>query len=317
MRFKNLAFLLCTALLFSMLAQVGSVFSETDSFSFHGIGVAVDFSFPIEAHPSDIITHNVTITSTTDVVLQNITLFVYAPVGLTLQLVNVSHVSLPYVLPAGQSLPNIPVRITLPANTNGTLRCLLYVKTDQSSDYASATFLTTQVRSVSYGELVDNYSDLLANYSKLLAQYENLLDEYNVLLQENTVLIASQEILLNENTALKANYTRLLNSQSALQGEYNQLEASYQSLLSEYNDLAANYASLNENNTNLQEDLISLEETNGDLQKNISINRITILVFMIAIVGLIALVVYVRHKKQDPYLVIRKETVSLDQDKKE
>lgn len=358
MNVKTIAFTLGFILTLSILANVGSVNAQTDSFSFHGLGIVVDFTFPLEAHPSDIITYEVTVTAIVDVALENVTLFVYAPIDSALQQISGPTVSLP-LLRAGDSLSKIPVKITLPADTNGTLRCLLYVKTDQSSDYASVTFLTTQVRSVSYGELVAKYgellanhgkliaeyenlldeycglleensalaanyseleaehSELLANHTKLIAEYKNLLDEYNGLLEENSALISSHEDLLNEYNALKANYTSLLNSQSTLQSEYDQLESSYEALLSEHNSLIIAYDSLQENCTSLEKEVDDLKKTISELQSDDDNDRIIMQVLLIAVVGLVALVIYVKRKKQEPYLVIRKEDVSLNKEKQE
>jgi cell division protein FtsL len=54
-----------------------------------------------------------------------------------------------------------------------------------------------------------------------------------------------------------------------------------------------------------------LEEANSDMQRYINGEKMVILAFTVALIGLIGIVVYVRRKKQEPYLVIRKETVAL------
>ena len=76
MRIKNLAYLLGMLLLTSgIVCGVGS--SSVDSVSFHGVGVTIALTFPEEAHPSDSITHNVTITANADLALQNYTIVIY------------------------------------------------------------------------------------------------------------------------------------------------------------------------------------------------------------------------------------------------
>jgi hypothetical protein len=259
--------------------------------------VVISLSFPEDAHPNDSINHTIAANTTVSTPLE-IVLVVYAPVGSTYQLIaNVSKSwdNLPVV-----GLPPYSVTFSLPQGANGRLRCILYGRTNQMADLMSFAFYTTQVQSVSYGELQAAYNELLENRSKLMTNFENLLEEYDGLRSENIGLISSQETLLKDYNAIKANYSSLVGSHATLQSDYNVKKASYEGLLADYNNMTTEVESLRTNCTNLE--------------RAVSTYRILMLIFMIAIVGLIALVAYVKRKKQEPYLVIRKETVTLDKD---
>ena len=303
---KNLVYFLSLTLILFVFASIGTVAAQTNPVSLEGAGVAITLSFPEDAHPNDSISHTIAANTTSSTSLE-IMLFVYAPVDSTFQQIK-SNTSSWATLPAGISLPAYSIRFTLPQNVNGTLRCVLYVRTNQLSDYMSFTFYTTLVRSVSYSELQIAYSELLANHSKLVIEYENLLEEYDGLRSENIGLISSQEALLKDYNEIKANYSSLLGSQTALQSEYNVKKTSYDGLLADFNSLTTNYNSLQGNYTSLESIVGNLKQAASTSEAALNTDRILMLVFIIAIVGLIALVAYVKRKKQEPYMVIREET---------
>ena len=314
MRANTATYVLCLILALSVFAGIGVVTARTNDIIVDGVGAAIKLSFPEEAHPNENINHTIMANTTVETPME-IRLFVYAPVDSTYQLI-ASNTSSWATLPA-ISLPAYNVSFTLPQNTNGTLRCVLRIQTNQVADYASYTFYTTTVRSKSYGELLSEYNGLLANYSKLVVDYESLLDEYDGLLSEHVALISSHEALLNEHTALEANYTSVLESQRTLQSQYNQLEASYEDLNTEFNNLTDAHNILSENYSDLEDQIADLEKQISDLKGNLNSDKVIMLIFIIAVVGLIALVVYVKRKKQEPYLVIRKETSVLGEEDKE
>ena len=314
MRANTATYVLCLILALSVFAGIGVVTARTNDIVVDGVGVAIKLSFPEEAHPNENINHTIAANTTTMTSLE-IGLFVYAPVDSTSLLI-ASNTSSWATLPA-IALPAYNVSFALPQNTNGTLRCLLRIRTSQAADYVSFTFYTTTVRSKSYGDLLTEYNGLLANHSKLIVEYESLLDEYDGLLSEHVALISSHEALLNEHSALEANYTSVLESQRTLQSQYNQLEASYEDLNTEFDNLTDTYNILRGNYSDLEDQIADLKEQNSSLEGNLSFDRVIMLIFIIAVVGLIALVVYVKRKKQEPYLVIRKETSVLGEENKE
>lgn len=294
-----------------MLAGIGAVSAQTSSVSFEGAGVVISLSFPEDAHPNDSINHTIAANTTVSTPLE-IVLVVYAPVGSTHQLIaNVSKSwdNLPVV-----GLPPYSVTFTLPQGANGRLRCILYGRTNQMADFMSFTFYSTYVRSVSYSELQSAYNELLTNHSKLMTDFENLLDEYDGLRSENIGLISSQETLLKDYNEIKANYSSLRSSFTSLQNEVNVKNSSYNGLLADYNSLAFNHSSLQGNYTSLESLVANIQQSIKDSEAAVNGDRVIMIILIATIAGLIALIAYVRRKKQEPYLVIRKETVTLDKD---
>src|SRR3972149_4705856 len=74
-----------------------------------------------------------------------------------------------------------PINFPLPQNANGTLFCFFYVNTTQSLDYSSFTFYTTQVRTLTYSELLIAHNELLENYRVLNNSYIALNNTYTAL----------------------------------------------------------------------------------------------------------------------------------------
>jgi len=80
MRAKKTVYFFSMLLLFSaFICRVGAL--STTTVSFHGVGVTIDLTFPEEAHPSESITHNITITANVALTLQNFTIIIKAPVS--------------------------------------------------------------------------------------------------------------------------------------------------------------------------------------------------------------------------------------------
>ena len=269
MRIKNLAYLLSMFLLTSgIVCGVGS--SSVDSVSFHGVGVTIDMTFPEEAHPSDNITHNVTITADTPTTLRNFTAVVKA-------LVNQSWVEIFNGQDTfGKPLPVIySLQLQLPQEANGTLQCTIYVNTTKSLDYLNFALNTTQVRTLTYSELLTAYNGLTANYSALTRAYDELNANYSTLLITHNELIANYTALLTDYATLLGNYSTVLAQYNALSTVYNGLTSDYASLNTTYNLLLANYNNLSSTfnsllakNNALQSDYNSLNSTYYNLQAN-------------------------------------------------
>jgi predicted nuclease with TOPRIM domain len=380
MRTKNVVYFLSFLLISSAVTYCAGA-SQTNSVSFHGVGVTVYLSFPEEAHPLENIYHNLTITAYEYVNSLNITLFIYAPVNSTWQIIDQPHIILwPFPLGVNQSLPTVEINFTLPQNADGTLYCRLDVQTNQSADYPSFTFYTTQVRNLTYSDLLSKYNEFEANYSALESRFTELSNRYDALwimyndtLAKYTDLLPKYEALLGdydrkviEYENLTATYKSLNSTHYSLQANYNSLEANYSSILAMNNALQLNYNSLDSSHSNLQTIYNSLLGTKNTLQSNynalnsthssveanyallratydslnrtytaletefnsltqtiiksenaLNNDRIVMFIFVAAVAGLVAFVIYLKQKKPEPYVVIRKETVTMKQDEKQ
>ena len=357
MRDKSLVCLFLTLLLSSGL--ICGVDALSTHVSFHSVGVTVDLTFPEEAHPTESITHNVTITANTALTL-NFTLVIKAQVNSSWQEIKKIGFSLP--LGENQSLP-ILIPFTVPQNTNGRLYCFIYVLTDQVADPSTYTFYTTSVWILTYSELLSahnqllaNYSDLLneynalrANYTDILADYQTLLESYNKLsiqygtlnsnynelsvrygtlnsnynelsVRYGTLNSAYNELSLKYGTSIST-HNSLLGNYNALRSDYNSLNSTHYRLQANYTSLEADYNSLNQSHTALNKSYNTLENEVNDLHQRIYASeaeltqtRILMTLFMGTSIALILLVAYLKRKKQEPYVVIRKETVAVKQD---
>ena len=345
MRDKSLVCLFLTLLLSSgLICEVDALSTHV---SFHSVGVTVDLTFPEEAHPSDLIWHNMTITANTALTLQNFTVAIKALVNSSWQEVTRQGITNRYL--AKNEIIPIPMRFQLPQNTNGSLYCFIYVLTDQIADPSSYTVYTTSVRILTYSELLSahnqllaNYSDLLngynalrANYTEILADYQTLLESYNKLstqygtlninynelsVRYGTLNSAYNELSLKYGTSIST-YNSLLGNYTALRSDYNSLNSTHYSLQANYTSLEADYNSLNQSHTALKKNYNYLENEVNDLHQRIDASeaeltqtRILMTLFMGTSIALILLVVYLKRKKQEPYVIIRKETVAVKQD---
>lgn len=350
MKTKKLACLLIPALLFTALVYSIEALSVT-TVSFQGGGVNIEITFPEEAHPSENITHNVTITANAAVTLRNFTMVVMAPVNSSwLEIYNGKDT-------IGRLLPvNYTLNLSLPQETNGTLQCLIYVNTTQGADFLSGIFYTTRVHILTFNELLGEYNSLLAEYTNLVADYQTLTNQYNELSADYSSLFEDYEALLSENNELFANYSTLLSNFEKSVSQNDQLLADYDNLTAEYDsllmsnesltnerttlnfnynlllndfntlktdydllnstrsNLEAEYESLNSKYTNLQTEVINLQERISFSENALSSNRIVVFIFLISTGILVIVIFYLKRKKQEPYMVIRKETVALEKE---
>ena len=281
-------------LLFGQTCALGA--SSTNNFTFHGAGVTIDLKFPEEAHPTESITHNFTITAKTSLTLENFTIIIKVLVNSSWQQIYMEQ-SGPTVMSENDVLLK-PLKFEeLDPSAHEKLHCFMYVLTDKISDPLSYTFYTTHVRTLTYSELLIEYDELLTNYSDLLTEYETLLESYNELTATHGTLNSTYNSLLNEYNALQSNY-------NSLNSTYHSLQATYESLQSSYDSLEADYNSLNQTYTTLENEI-------NDLHAQLNNTRTLTYLFIGTTIALIALIIYIKKKKPEPYIVIRKETVAV------
>jgi predicted nuclease with TOPRIM domain len=311
--------------------------------SFSGSGLTIDLIYPEEAHPNTTIAYDITITAITEVASINIDIFIYAKVNSTLQFVK----NQPFIwstLHENQSLPSSEIPILLPEQTNGTLYCNITVQTeiDSTLHYSAYSFYTTLVTEPTLSEMRVLYDEILANYTILQAEYETLLEDYDGLLANYSSLFADYTALLSEHDQLlsdynskAADYESLLAQYNELSDDFNDLDADYRSKITElanletsyddlnvsrydlqesYNTLNTIYRGLNNTYTNLQTAFANLQDTLDVKQAELDIERIVMFIIVMTVAVLIAFIIYIKRKQEDPYLVIRKETVSIKSD---
>lgn len=280
-------------LLFGQICGLGA--SSTNSSSFQGAGITVELTFPEEAHPAESITHNLTITAKTPLTLQNFTIIIKVLVNSSWQQVYMEQALSRDMLQNERLIS--PSRFTLPQKAHGKLHCFIHVLTDKISDPLSYMFYSTQVRTLTYSELLVEYNELFANYSDLLTEYETLLESYNDLNATSGTLNSTYNSLLNEYDALHLNYNSLNLTHHNLQATYDSLEEDFNSLTEDYTKLENDFNDLS-------------RETNASKIEIINTRNLMYL-FVGTTIALTVLFIYFKKKKPEPYVVIRKETVAV------
>jgi uncharacterized protein YdcH (DUF465 family) len=278
-----------------------AIFSTVNAFSFsslsfHGVGITVELVFPEEAHPEDNIDHNVTITSQTNPEINVFNLTIYGTINQTLQEIKSLFLSLDLDAPFTKR-----INVSLPKETLGRLYCTLYVKTDQDTDYYFTSFYTTQVNPITFSELLVSYDLKVIEFNNKVAQFNSLLDDY-------TNLDKDHSILLNNYVLKNASYTMLLEEYDTLNSTSADLEGNYTELLNLYN-------LLNEDSISLQIEIDDLIIQKEIYENSLETDRNLMVIFIIILVSLIGLIIYLRNKQKEPYVVIRKETVSVKPEK--
>ena len=335
---KKVCLLIALALFSTLTVQVWA--SPTTNVTFSSDGITIDVTFPEEAHPRDNITHNVNITAQTTLLLQSFALFVYAPVNSSFQeITNQTFTNFPFS--GNQTLPS-RVDLQLPENTNGTLYCVLTYQTNLATSHSSYTFFTTRVSELTFSEMQILYNEMYTNYTLLKADYETKVNDFNVLLADFNSSLDNYTLLLNQHTELQtkynsqvAAYNSLLSSNNHLSQEYNNLNANYKAKLVELSASQSDYETLNTTKNSLQTSYTTLQnvyntlnQTYNTLQKqlndlqedvkitdsDLTISQTFMFIALMAIAGLVALIVYLKRKKPEPYMVIRKETVTVEND---
>ena len=301
MRVKTVfSLVIILAFLFGLIHQVVAL--SVTNVSFRGGGLNIDLSFPEEAHPTENTTHNVTITALTSLVLQNFTLVIKVFVNMSWQQIYQEQI-LSQNMQQNEGLTR-RVIFTLPQEAHERLYCYMYVLTDKISSALTYIFYTTHVRTLTHSELLSEYSELLANYSSLHAEYETLIESYNAVSTQHSALNTTYTLLLGQYNSLQATHTSLNSSYFSQKADYNALEASYDSL-------EASYITLNQTYNALKSENGDSRSTIGASDTDLIMTRNLMYVFIAATVALVALVIYIKKKKPDPYIVVRKETVAL------
>lgn len=331
---KRIVCFFIVLLLLSTLTCSASALSDP-TVTFRGAGITIDLTYPEEAHPEDNITHNVTITANTDLDSVSVALFIYVPVGAILQQVKNQTLSWSS-LSENESLPTSEIRFT-PQQANGTLYCNMTVQTeiDSAVHYAYYSFYTTRVSELTFSEMQSLYYEMLekyttlqdeykalnesfttlsANYTALLSEDNQLQAQYNSQVATYQSLLAQYNKLSDDYDTLNANYTLKINQYSAMQGDYGKLNSTRYSLQASYDTLQSVYNTLNQTYTELQNEFASLQERIGVSQNELNSAQIVMFIFIVTVAALIAFIVYIKRKQQEPYVVIRKETVSMKQD---
>jgi hypothetical protein len=340
MKDKGIGYSLIALIFFYGIA--GIVSAQPTALLFSGGGITIDLAFPEEAYPNSTITHNFTITAHTKLTLQSFALSIYAPINATWQEIKNPTISDKDFLENGNYTSRIEIQ--LPPDTNGTLRCEMTYATDQTSDLLSCSFYTTHVSELTFSEMLLLYNEMLANYTLLQANYTALMNKYNGLLANCSTLVANYTALLSEHNELLTEYSAQVASYESLEktytnlqseissvrsnlnakkSEFDVLQGTYSSLNSTFFGLQGNYTVLQGNYTVLEGFYNALNDTEtqlkadySDLQDNLTTNRVVMFIFVVIVASLIALLIYMRRKESEPYVVIRKETVSVKPEKK-
>lgn len=270
--------------------------SSVGNVSFRGAGVVVDMEFPEEAHPTETITLNVTITALLALKLQNFTLVIKVLVDTGWQQVYKEQ-----LLSLNMDPNEVLVRLvwfTLPQSAHESLYCQMYVLTDKAPGLpATYVFYATHVRTVTYDEL-------LANYNSLLTTYETLLDSYNALVAQYDGLNSTYNLLLSQYNSLQATF-------ESLNSSYFSQKAAYDTLKANYDALDASYRTLNQTHYALTTENHSLRNTVSAQDTELAMTRNAVYGLIAVTVALAALIIYNKKKKSEPYVVLRKETVTL------
>ena len=337
MHLKKKVCLLITIIVLSTLVSRAAG-SPNQTMSFIADGITVDVTYPEEAHPLENVTYSVSIKANTALILQSFALFIYAPVNSTLQeIANQTLTNFSFI--ENYTLPSF-VEFQLPENTNGTVYCVMTFKTNQAAFSSTDMFFTTHVSELTFSEMQSLYIEMLANYTKLQSDFANLTVEYNELFLNYSATVENYTLLISQNNQLQAAYDSkvaaydsLVSSNNQLSQDYSSLNAEYQAGLSELAAWKSDYVSLNTTNTSLRNDFTHLQSIYdtlnqtyynlladlNTLQNNLVVSessannsRIFVFVALMAIVALVALIIYLRKKEPEPYVVIRKETVAVE-----
>jgi predicted nuclease with TOPRIM domain len=172
-----------------------------------------------------------------------------------------------------------------------------------------------------YNDLQSSYAALNSSYNELSGNYSILKNSYDDLLLQYTTLNNNYNTLKNNYNELDSNYNNVNSARNALLGDYSELQSVYDTLNStfysvqgNYTDLQTVYDALNQTYIDLLNDFNSMQGRISDSESALNNDRIVMLIFVITLVALIAFIIYLKRGKEEPYVVIRKETVSMNQD---
>ena len=321
---KKVYVLIALVLFSTLIVQVWA--SPNPTLTLQGGGITIDLTYPEEAHPEENIWHNATITANTAVTLNNLTMVIQAPVNSTWQTVFTGKDERNIFMQENSSFQWSMGPLLLPPNVNGTVQCFIFLKTS-SVDNISTTIYTTHVSELTFSEMQTLYN----NYETLLANFNDLSNNYTISVEALNLLTTQHAELQKKYNSEIAAYNSLLNSKDQISQEYNNLNANYKAKLTELSASQSDYETLNTTKNNLQTSYTTLQnvynnlnQTYGNLLAQLStlqeeanelpISRTLLFIALMAVAGLVALIVYLKRKKPEPYMVIRKETVTVPQD---
>lgn len=295
MKFKIIVCLVAIlCFLFCSVHRTGA--SPTNSVSWEGAGVVIYFEFPEEAHPTDSITLNLTTTAQVGLKLQNFTFLIEVLVNESWQQVYKEQV-LQLNMVQNDSFTR-QVWFTLPQNAHEALYCYMYVQTDKAPGLPPTyVFYATHVRTTTYDEL-------LTDYSSKLTDYDTLLDSYNALSTQYGELNSTYNLLLNQYNSLQATF-------ESLNSSYFTQKATYDTLKTNYDSLEASYKTLNQTYYVLKAENDSLRNTVDTRDAELTMTRNIVYVLIAVTVALLAVAIYIKKIKSEPYVVLRKETVTV------
>jgi predicted nuclease with TOPRIM domain len=349
MQSKKTVVFFSTLLLLSML--MCSVDASSDAtVSFSGGGVTIDLTYPEEAHPNSTITHNITITAIATTTLQNFTTVIKASVNSSWVEIFSAQDTFSKLLPSSYNL-TVPVPeeangtlqcfIFVDTSSIDDLSTTLYTTLVSDPTFSEMRVLYDEMLA-NYTLLQEDYETLFNDYNELYVNYTSLVVNYTTLLNEYDQLVADHDTLLEDYDDLWANYVSLDEDHTALLSEYNQLTTDYDNQITKYNnldedytvttnelsklqidyddlndtryDLQTSYITLNQTYHNLQQTFTELQRQLTDSQDAVNVGNIVMFIFVVTVVVLIVFIAYIKRKQEDPYLVIRKETVSMKSD---
>lgn len=332
MRAKKVSCFFTVLLLF--LGLICSVDASSDTTaSFRSDGVTIELTYPEEANPAESIWHNVTLTSIVATTLRNFTVVIKAPVNSSWVEILNSQDTFSKPLPLAYNLS-----LSVPQDANGMLQCFISVNTSNIDDL-STTVYTTLVSDPTFSEMLVDYAALQADYATLQNKYDRLWVNYTSLFDNYTALVSEYNTLSDQYDAQVAKYQKLLGDYDILSNAMTDLDEGYRSLDSDYwsksielgnltakydglnatlYSLQGNFTNLERNYTSLKTDYNALDQAYTDLlassthsESALGVDRIVMFIFVVAVVALIVFIVYLRRKQEEPYVVIRKETVSV------
>ena len=352
MRAKKPVCFFSALLLLSMLTC--SVDASSDAtMSFSGGGVTVYLTYPEEARPNATITITAIATTTlqnfTTVIKASVNsswVEIFSAQDTFSKLFPYSY-NLTVPLPQ-EANGTLQCFIFVDTSTIDDLSITLYTTLVSDPTFSEMRVLYDEMLA-NYTSLREDYEILFNDYNGLLADYTILFDDYTTLLNDYNQLVADHGALLDDYDDLSANYSSLSANYTALLSQHNQLTSNYNSKVSEYDTLDDNYrvkinelgnlndiySDLNDTYYMLQTDYSNLQiarstlnqtlntlqaafdELQGrftDSENAVNSDRVVMFIFVVTVAALIAFIVYLKRKKEEPYVVIRKETVSMNQD---
>jgi hypothetical protein len=99
-----------------------------------------------------------------------------------------------------------------------------------------------------------------------------------------------------------------------LQSDYDSLNSTRYNIQASYDSLNNTYRSLNQTYVNLESQIKELNQRIALSDRALNNDKVLMLIFVVTLVCLIAIIAYIKRKGTAPYLVIRKETVTVKPD---